>query len=50
VLQDADGVVHELPRAQIELLREGLSAMPDGLADALSRQDMRDLIEYLARL
>jgi hypothetical protein len=24
--------------------------MPDGLADALTRQDMRDLIEYLAGL
>lgn len=50
VLQDADGALHELPRAEIELLREGLSAMPDGLADALTRQDMRDLIEYLAGL
>jgi quinoprotein glucose dehydrogenase len=50
VLQDADGIVHELPHGRIELLREGLSAMPEGLADALTREEMRDLIEYLARL
>ena len=50
VLQDAEGMVHELPLAEIELVRAGLSAMPDGLADGLTREEMRDLIEYLAHL
>ncbi len=49
-LQDADGKVHVVDRADIELVRPGLSAMPEGLAATLTRQEMRDLVAYVAGL
>ncbi|MBL8862527.1 MAG: HEAT repeat domain-containing protein [Planctomycetes bacterium] len=50
VLRKADGVQVDFPRAEIEGLKPGLSAMPANLVDHLSREEMRDLIEYLANL
>jgi putative heme-binding domain-containing protein len=47
---DADGVVHELDPGQVESRRAGLSAMPAGLGELVTRREMRDLIEYLSRL
>ncbi len=39
----------EIPREEIEVLRQsGLSAMPEGLIDALAAEDVRDLVAYLA--
>ncbi len=39
----------EIPREEIEELREsGLSAMPEGLIDALTAEDVRDLVAYLS--
>jgi len=32
----------------IQSREKGLSGMPEGLGDLLSRQDLRNLIEYLA--
>ena len=45
----ADGETVAIARGEIELVREGLSAMPDGIAEHLTRQEMRDLIEYLSQ-
>ncbi len=49
-LVDAEGIVHDLDPAEVELRRAGLSAMPEELAAQISREEMRDLIEYLAGL
>lgn len=49
-VMDSDGEVFGIPRADIEEQRTGLSAMPAGLGDSLSREAMRDLIEYLSSL
>ncbi len=50
VLRKADGVQVEFVRAEVEGTKPGLSAMPANLTDHLSREEMRDLIEYLATL
>ncbi len=47
---DAEGVETELPLAAIQARRTGLSAMPEGQGELLTREDLRDLLEYLARL
>jgi quinoprotein glucose dehydrogenase len=47
---DAEGQTIEIPRSEVVDTRAGLSAMPQGLAQHLSRTEMRDLIEYLAGL
>ena len=50
VLQDADGELTELELARVEERLPALSAMPEELGAALSREEMRDLLEYLSRL
>lgn len=50
VVRKADGVQVEFARADIEGTKPGLSAMPSNLTDHISREEMRDLIEYLATL
>lgn len=50
VLQDSDGERHTIPHEEIDERRTGLSAMPEGLADGLTRTEMRDLIAYLKTL
>ncbi len=50
VLRLADGAQVDIPRAQIEGTKPGLSAMPENLVEHLSREEMRDLIEYLTTL
>jgi quinoprotein glucose dehydrogenase len=47
---DADGVVHALDPSKVESRRPGLSAMPAGMGELLTRHEMRDLLEYLSRL
>ena len=47
---DSDGERHMLQKSDIEVRRADLSAMPNGLADSISREQMRDLVAYLATL
>ncbi|MAF67483.1 MAG: glucose dehydrogenase [Planctomycetes bacterium] len=49
-LQDSEGEVFEIAVEAIEARREDLSAMPEGLERFLTREEMRDLIEYVAGL
>ena len=49
-VQKSDGEIVELEPAEIEGRRTGLSAMPEGHAEYLSRLEMRDLIAFLAGL
>ena len=54
--EDAENVIIEspedgllkVPKAEIEDLNLGLSSMPPEIATALSKQDLRNLIEFLA--
>jgi quinoprotein glucose dehydrogenase len=50
VLIDADAKKHEIEVKEIDERREGLSSMPADLTKHLSREEMRDLIEFLSRL
>jgi len=50
VLIDAQAKTHEIDVAEIEERREGQSAMPTDLTKHISREEMRDLIEFLSRL
>jgi quinoprotein glucose dehydrogenase len=45
-----DGSIQKIAKDQIEKRERGLSAMPEGLAKLLSKQDLRDLVEFLASL
>lgn len=47
---DSDGERHMLQKSDIEVRRADLSAMPNGLADSISREQMRDLLAYLGTL
>ncbi|MDG2150277.1 MAG: HEAT repeat domain-containing protein [Planctomycetota bacterium] len=47
-LQDSNGVITEIPVANVSERQPGISAMPEGLAAGLTRAQMRDLIEYVA--
>jgi len=49
-IQDADGLVLDLPLEQIDARRPDLSAMPEGHDEHLTREEMRDLIEYVCGL
>ncbi|MFN0009777.1 MAG: PVC-type heme-binding CxxCH protein [Planctomycetota bacterium] len=49
-VRKADGTEVELAASEITGRRKGLSAMPDGLRQFVSREDMRDLVEYLGGL
>lgn len=49
-LLDADGLLHELAATDVDDRTQGLSAMPEGLGEGLSREEMRDLLAYLAGL
>jgi quinoprotein glucose dehydrogenase len=50
VLIDAQAKLQEVELSEIAERREGLSAMPTDLIKHISREEMRDLIEYLSRL
>jgi quinoprotein glucose dehydrogenase len=47
---DADKPIMTIPKSQIKRRDRGTSAMPEGLVLALSKSDLRDLIEFLASL
>lgn len=46
----ATGEVREIPRVEISRIEEIGSLMPKGLTNGLSREELRDLIAYLATL
>ncbi len=54
--ESADAVTLEVPnqgvvtiaKANIKSRQGGLSAMPDDISKTLSKQDLRDLVEFLA--
>jgi hypothetical protein len=50
VLLDADGAVFDIDPVEISGRAVGLSAMPTGHAENLSRRAMRDLLAYLKDL
>ncbi|MEM7310114.1 MAG: PVC-type heme-binding CxxCH protein [Planctomycetota bacterium] len=50
VLVDSDGAVWDIDLAEVDERRPGLSAMPSGLGDSLTRAEMRDVLEYLSSL
>jgi quinoprotein glucose dehydrogenase len=45
-----DGQVMKLKKSNIKKQVKGLSPMPDGLGNVLSKQDLRNLVEFLATL
>jgi quinoprotein glucose dehydrogenase len=48
-VRKSDGTTVDLATAQIVGRRKGLSAMPEGLKQYATREDLRDLIEYIGR-
>jgi quinoprotein glucose dehydrogenase len=44
-----DGIV-TIPASDITGRERGLSAMPEGMNNVLSKQDLRNLVEYLSNL
>ncbi len=48
VMLDADGRLIRLATDQVEATREGKSSMPDDLVQKLTREELRDLVEFLA--
>ncbi|MDB5172861.1 MAG: repeat protein, partial [Phycisphaerales bacterium] len=49
-LINADGQTLAVQTSQIQSREHGLSAMPEGFGKALSKRDLRDLVEFLAEL
>ena len=49
-VRKSDGTEVELAPSEIASRRKGLSAMPDGLRQFVSRENLRDLVEYLGLL
>jgi len=47
---DADSHFTTVPLSDIVARQRGQSAMPEGLAQLLTKRDLRDLVEYLASL
>jgi len=48
-VRKSDGTEVDLVTAEIAGRRKGLSAMPEGLKQYVTREDLRDLVEYLGR-
>ena len=48
-LMDPDGKITRIAIEDIEERKEGKSSMPEGLAEQLTRDELRDLVEYLAQ-
>jgi putative heme-binding domain-containing protein len=49
-LRKSDASTVTIQRNEIDVIKPGLSAMPTNHAEHLSREEMRDLIEFLATL
>ena len=48
VLNSFEGGRIEVPKNEIAFRKQGLSGMPEGVADILTKHELRDLVEYLA--
>ena len=50
-LKDADGKYHDVDRDKIaKLVKQAISLMPEGLNETMTRQDLLNLVEFLASL
>lgn len=49
VLMDAKGTISRVAKADIDERASGKSAMPDEIVKQLSKDDLRDLVEFLSR-
>jgi putative heme-binding domain-containing protein len=48
-IKDTDAKFHDVPVDQIDkLVKQAISLMPEGLAEAMTRQELVDLVEYLS--
>jgi quinoprotein glucose dehydrogenase len=45
-----EGVEERLPKSRVKARKPGLSAMPEDVAKALSRRDLRNLVSFLGQL
>ncbi len=50
VLVSPEGVAQTVKKKDIKAREQGASGMPDGLAEILTRRELRDLVEFLATL
>ena len=50
LLKPEDGTLVKLKKSDITTQAKGLSAMPEGMGNILSKQDLRNLVEFLATL
>ena len=48
VLNSPDAGLVKIKKSDIEKRNRGLSGMPDGLGEILSKRDLRNLVEFLA--
>ena len=48
-LMTSEGNLDKISVDEIDIMRQGNSSMPDDLIKKMSRQDLRDLIEFLSR-
>jgi quinoprotein glucose dehydrogenase len=49
-LRSPDGVPLTIKKADIKSREAGVSAMPEGFGQILSKRDLRNLVEFLATL
>ncbi len=49
-LRASDGSLLTVKKSDIESRRKSLSPMPEGMGQILSRQDLRNLVEFLSGL
>ena len=49
-LRTADGETVAIPLAEVDEVTADISAMPDGMEQLLTRQELRDIVEFLAGL
>ncbi len=50
LINPEDGSDVHIPKADVKAREKGVSGMPEGLAGALTRQELRDVIEFLGTL
>ena len=49
-MSPADASLTTIKKSDIKTQNKGISAMPENLKDLLSKQDIRNLVEFLATL
>ena len=50
VIRTAEDKLVTIPKANVEAIKDGRSLMPDGMADALTRGELVDLVRFLTEL